>query len=478
MKRFRYFCVVLGLFMSCAQNTLKDSKLSVREHLYPANFHSELDNNLNFFRDGVGVHAEAKVPFDTISVFKGKVQPRDYVNTTEIGLYLNILTEVEKAGNEFAPSRIGEVLGVLETIETWNGLYFWPYDIVGGKLQTQEAGTVPAVDNANLAFALAGVAGAYLNSAQAEKQEIVARIEVLLQRQIPGWAALYDEQRGLLLAGWNAKDDKSLGYWIDRKANESRLAPLWAALITQNIGDTAEASQVPQSAFANMELYTQSYRFGGSEYEPMLTWDGAYFQAMLPAIWLNEQALIPDYRLIQDMTAIQMAYAASRNIPLVSSAATVEDGYAAFGVPWLSESKVKFGNRIAGGKTGTPHALALSYIVFPDVAVQALSALKACYPKIESEFGWYDAVDENGNMSSKILSLDQGMFVAAFLAEEINADVQTYIEARGYMEAVREMYRSFVPNNPKTEQQELDFSDAGATPKATERLWDGIALPD
>lgn len=471
MKRFRCVFAVLGLFMSCAQNTLKDSKLSVREHLYPANFRNELDNNLNFFRDGVGVHAEAKVPFDTISVFKGKVQPRDYVNTTEIGLYLNILVEIEKAGNEFAPSRIGEVLGVLETIETWNGLYFWPYDIVGGKLQTQEAGTVPAVDNANLAFALAGVAGAYLNSAQAEKQEIVARIEALLQRQIPGWAALYDEQRGLLLAGWNAKDDKSLGYWIDRKANESRLAPLWASLITQNTG---EALQVPQSAFTKMELYTQSYRLGGSEYEPMLTWDGAYFQAMLPAIWLDEQALIPDYRLIQDMTAIQMAYAASRNIPLVSSAATVEDGYAAFGVPWLSESKVKFGNRIAGGETGTPHALALSYIVYPDVAVQALAALKAQYPKIESEFGWYDAVDSNGNMSSKILSLDQGMFVAAFLAKEINADVQTYIEARGYMEAVREMYRSFVPNNPKTEQQELDFPA-----KTTEKngFWNGIRLP-
>ena len=124
-------------------------------------FEAELDNNLNFFRDGVGVHAEAKVPFDTISVFKGKVQPRDYVNTTEIGLYLNILVEVEKAGNNAALRRIAQVLDVLETIPTWKGLYFWPYDIVGGKLQPQEAATAPAVDNANLALALTGVAGAY-----------------------------------------------------------------------------------------------------------------------------------------------------------------------------------------------------------------------------------------------------------------------------------------------------------------------------
>ena len=299
--------------------------------------------------------------------------------------------------------------------------------------------------------------------------------------------ALYDKERGLLLAGWNAKDDQSLGYWIDRKANESRLAPLWAALVTQNKAvdnatNNAGASQVPQSAFTNMELYTQNYLLNGSEYQPMLTWDGAYFQAMLPAIWLDEQALIPDYRLIQDMTIIQIAYAANHNIPLVSSAATVDDGYAAFGVPYLSESRVKFGNRIADGKTGSPHALALSYMVYPDLAIQALQALKAYHPKIESEFGWYDAVDQNGNMSSKILSLDQGMFVAAFLAKEINADVQRYMEAHGYMDAVRNMYKSFVPNNQAEAPQELDFPNIGMakeeTQTATGPLWDGIALPD
>ncbi|GAL04405.1 putative membrane protein precursor [Photobacterium aphoticum] len=244
-------------------------------------------------------------------------------------------------------------------------------------------------------------------------------------------------------AGWTTANDAAITYYIDRKANESRLAPLWAALITQDMGDDA----VPMSAFNKMELYTQKYTFNGREFNPMLTWDGAYFQAMLPAIWLNERALMPDYRMVEDMTFIQMAYAAEYNIPMVSSSATTDDGYAAFGVPYLSESKVKFNNVIHEGKTGTPHAVALSYLVSPDAAVSALKGLKAVYPAIESEFGWYDAVDDKGRMSTKILSLDQGMFVGAFLAKDINADVQRYLDARGYTDDVATMYQSYVPNN-------------------------------
>lgn len=435
--------LLFSLASQALANDVVINELSIRDHLYPAEFKAELQNNLNFFRDGVGVDPVAKVPFDTVSIVEGKVKPHYYVNTTEIGLYLNILVEAEKAGEAKALTRILEVLDVLEETPTWKGLYFWPYDIVEGKLKPTDDGIVPAVDNANLALALAGVAGAYLDDADAEKQKVVERIEAILVGQKQGWFEIYDQGRGLLHAGWSTKNDAALPYYIDRKANESRLAPLWAALITKEAGDEA----IPQSAFDNMELYTHKYTFNGKEYNPMLTWDGAYFQAMLPAIWLNEKELMPDYTMVKDMTFLQMTYAAKHNIPLVSSSATVDDAYAAFGVPFLSESKVKFNNEIHEGTTGTPHALALSYIVSPKTSVQALKALKNYYPQIESEYGWYDAVDSQGKMSTKILSLDQGMFVGAFLANEINADVEKYLIARGYMADVQQMYRSYVPNN-------------------------------
>lgn len=442
-KKYAFAAALISFSVSTFASDIVLDELTIRDHLYPENFKAELNNNLNFFRDGVGVDPVSKVPFDTVSIVDGEVVPFYYVNTTEIGLYLNILVEVEKAGNADALIRISEVLDVLEETPKWKGLYFWPYDIVDGKLQPTEEGIVPAVDNANLALSLAGVAGAYLDSTSPDKQAIVSRIEAILEAQIDGWVSIYDKNQGLMNAGWSTKDNAALPYFIDRKANESRLAPLWAALITRDQGSNA----VPTSAFDNMELYTHTYNFNGKEYNPMLTWNGTYFQGMLPSIWMNERQLMPDYSLVEDMTFVQMVYAAKHNIPLLSSSATVDNGYSEFGVPYLSESKVMFNNEMHAGDTGTPHATALSYIVSPETSVAALKALKAYYPSIESEFGWYDAVDTEGRMSTKILSLDQGMFVGAFVADEINADVQTYLEARGYMSDVEKMYRSFIPNN-------------------------------
>ncbi|MGX9522582.1 glucoamylase family protein [Vibrio mediterranei] len=435
--------IVLSFFGVTSATAVTIDSLKLRDHLYPANFKAELQNNLDFFIDGVGVDPKANVPYDTILVKDGKIEHRFYVNTTEIGLYLNILVEADKGGTPGAVERIAEVLDTLEQAPTWNGLFYWPYDIKGDVLKPAADATVPAVDNGNLAFALAGVAGAFVGSEDSLKQSIFQRIDALLQAQKPGWGKLFNKSRGLLVAGWSVQNDAQLSYFIDRKANESRLAPMWAALITADMGDDA----VPASAFSDMELYTQEYTYNGRTYNPMLTWDGAYFQAMLPAIWLNEKELIPDYTMVQDMTFIQMAYAAEHNIPLVSSAATVDDEYAAFGVPYLSESKVKFDNKIDEGKTGTPHAVALSYLVSPETAVKALKSIKALYPEIESPYGWYDALDSKGRMSTKILSLDQGMFVGAFLAKETNADVKRYLDTKGYTAAVEAMYKSYVPNN-------------------------------
>ena len=438
-KKILAIVVMMAASNLASASAVTMDQLSVRDVLYPEGFREGLQANLNFFIDGVGVDTTAVVPYDTIWVKDGIIKHGYYTNTTEIGLYLNILVEVEKAGNPKALTRIAEVIGTLESAPKFKGLFYWPYDIIDGKLTINKDEIVPAVDNGNLALALAGVAGAYLDSNDPTKQAIVKRIDALLDAQKQGWSDMYDSSRGLLSAGWKA--GKPLPYFIDRKANESRTASLWASLITRDMGEDA----VPTSAFTNKELYTAIYTINGKAYNPILTWDGAYFQAMLPAIWLQEKSLIPDYDMFEDMTKLQMMYAAKHNIPMVSSSATVDDQYAAFGIPFLSESKVKFNNEIAGASTGTPHAVALSYMIDPTSAISALNGLKKTYPNIESVAGWYDAVDATGKMSTKVLSLDQGMFVGAFLADSINQDVQRYMEAKNYWSDVQRMYQSFVP---------------------------------
>ncbi|WP_180825183.1 glucoamylase family protein [Vibrio sp. B172a] len=419
------------------------TELTVNPQLYPVGFEQHLQKNLDFFVDGVGVDQKAKVPYDTIFVDKdGNIEHANYVNTTEIGLYLNVLVEAQKNGNVDALARIHETLDALANAPTWKGLFYWPYDIEGDQLKPNKDGIVPAVDNANLAFALSGVAGAYIDSKDKSEQLVVSKVEAILNSQIEGWSELYDEDKGLLYSGWSAKNNAPLTYHIDRKANESRLAPVWAHLVTQNT-----TNPVPASAFNNMELYTHDYYLGGKKLTPMLTWDGAYFQGMLSMIWLEERTLMPDFSIIEDMTEVQKYHAIHNQIPFVSSSATVDDGYAAFGVPQLSESKVRFDNEIAGGDTGTPHALALSYMVKPFEAVSLLKTVIDYYPQLETPYGWYDAINAKGETSTKILSLDQGMFVGAFLSPAINKDVRHYLESKNYYSTIVDMYESFEPNN-------------------------------
>ncbi|MEH0715161.1 glucoamylase family protein [Vibrio owensii] len=419
------------------------TELTVNPQLYPVGFEQHLQKNLDFFVDGVGVDQKAKVPYDTIFVDKdGNIEHANYVNTTQIGLYLNVLVEAQKNGNVDALARIHETLDALANAPTWKGLFYWPYDIKDDQLKPNKDGIVPAVDNANLAFALSGVAGAYIDSKDKSEQLVVSKVEAILNSQIEGWSELYDEDKGLLYSGWSAKNNAPLTYHIDRKANESRLAPVWAHLVTQNT-----TNPVPASAFNNMELYTHDYYLGGKKLTPMLTWDGAYFQGMLSMIWLEERTLMPDFSIIEDMTEVQKYHAIHNQIPFVSSSATVDDGYAAFGVPQLSESKVRFDNEIAGGDTGTPHALALSYMVKPFEAVSLLKTVIDYYPQLETPYGWYDAINAKGETSTKILSLDQGMFVGAFLSPAINKDVRHYLESKNYYSTIVDMYESFEPNN-------------------------------
>ena len=443
MRRYIIGFITVSLLFACSKAESSIDKLQLRDEVYPKGFAKELQTNLDFFLDGVGVDPESKVPFDTIFVKDGVIDPQYYVNTTEIGFYLNILVEAEKAGTSGALTRIEDVISVLENTPTWKGLYYWPYDIVDGELHAPDDPVIPAVDNANLAFSLARVAGAYLDSTEPKKLKIVDRIDMLLNGQKEAWSLLYDESKGLIAAGWDPDENQALSYYIDRKANESRLAPLWAALITKDMGTNA----VPQKAFTNMELYTEEYNNDELTLNPILTWDGAYFQAMLPFIFLDERQLIPNFKMFEDMTTIQKSYAEKHNIPMISSSATIDDGYAAFGIAPISEAHVKHGNEVHDEKTGTPHATALSYMIDPKYAVSALLQIKSNYPKIETPYGWYDAVDHEGNMTAKIISLDQGMFVGAFIHKEIQQDVKTYLDHKGYSSDIEKMYQSFVPNN-------------------------------
>lgn len=413
--------------------------LTLRQAFYPDNFAGELQANINYFVDGVGVSPAAKIPYDHIMVKPDGVSPSTYTNTTAIALYLNILVEMQQAGDSLALARLEDVLSQLEQAPNWNGLFYWLYQLDGAQLSVPTNGVVSAVDNGNLSFSLAALSGAFYDSSNPQLEQLAIRADQLLAVQVRGWGRLYDSQKGLLRAGWDHATKQYLPYYIDRKANESRLAVIWAVLSTQGA-----ATVVPESAFSNMELVTGQYNRDGSYFEPMLTWDGSYFQAMLPALWLDERQLIPDYQMMVDFSEVHKRYADTHQIPFITASATVNDGYKAYGLEAVSESYRRYGNSIEQSPTGSPHALALYRLIDNDDAIDRLLAVKSQHPAIETTAGWFDAVNEHGNLSSKIIGIDQGMFVGAFMVDGVRANVTRYMARQGYQPQLDAMYSRFV----------------------------------
>ncbi|WP_413111709.1 hypothetical protein [Thaumasiovibrio sp. DFM-14] len=416
--------------------------IQIPSQYYPDNFREELQVNLDYFIDGIGVSPQVKVPYEHIFVKDDKVTRQvAYTNSTTIGLYLNILVEMVRAGDDVATDRLHEVLGQLEAAPKWYGLFHWLYLLRDTDLAASPNGIISAVDNGNLSFSLAAVYGAFVDSEVPELRAIAMRADRLLADQRQGWSRLYDAERGFLRAGWDTAVEAYLPYYIDRKANESRLGTLWAVLSTDSL---ASHESVPESAFTDMLLYTKAHNRDGDYYEPMLTWDGSYFQALLPGIWVDEATLIPDYQMIEDFSQIHMNFAVENNIPFMSASSTTDNGYLAYGIEAVSESYQVGDNDIHQGNTGTPHATALYALIDQEAAIDHLLMIKAMYPEIESKAGWFDALDSNGNISEKIIGLDQGMFTAAFFASSIHVDVKRYLDEYGLGHLIDSLYQSFV----------------------------------
>ncbi len=153
---------------------------------------------------------------------------------------------------------------------------------------------------------------------------------------------------------------------------------------------------------------------------------------------------MPSYEMVEEFTQVHLQYADEHSIPFVSASSTVNDGYAAFGLEATSESYRKYGESIETGTTGTPHALALYYMLSPTDAIQRLNQLKLDSPQIETLAGWADAIDSSGRVSSQVIGLDQGMFVGAFIAESVRENVALYLDLKGHTSTLQSLYNSFV----------------------------------
>lgn len=421
--------------------------IEIASEFYPRGFEASLQNNMNYFLDGIGVSQDVYIPYDHVKVQGDVITPSGYTNISTVALYLNLLIEMAEIGDSEAISRLNVVLSQLEEAPKWQGLFYWLYQFDEGKLAINNSAIASAVDNGIMSFSLAGLHGAFFNHSDERLNDFAIRAQTLLDNQSSGWQALYNPNKGLLYAGWSRSSNSVLSYYIDRKSNESRLATLWAVMSSNG--------NIPETAFDDMLLVRGEHKAGELNVAPMLTWDGSYFQAMLPALWLDERQLMPNYTMIEDFSLVHAQFADLHNIPFVSASATVDDGYQAFGIKAVSESYRKFNNEIDTGTTGSPHTLALYYMVNPTDALNRLNQLKAGAPQIETIAGWADAIDSSGRVSTKVIGLDQGMFAGAFFADSVRENVETYLTSKGYFSSLESMYRGYIADEtvPQASQE-------------------------
>jgi hypothetical protein len=186
------------------------------------------------------------------------------------------------------------------------------------------------------------------------------------------------------------------------------------------------------------------YEWGGERFVP--SWGGSMFEALMPALVLDEPRLAPGSLGANDAAhaSVQRRYAVETlGYPvwgMSPSATPTGVGYGEYGVRPL-------GSLGYPGGAVTPHAAALALAVTPREAVANLRELATRYD-LYGDYGFYDAADPtNGRVTRTYLALDQAMILIAaanyltdgvvqrrFAADPIVANVLPLLAAESFFE--------------------------------------------
>jgi len=443
------------------------------KNLYKMSYSEILNNNIQYFKYGVGVDPITNLPYDHITLDSSLTQITNtgkFFNPTEAGLYLDVLMAVAK--NEIpntvmtpaqAKVRMIKTLNSLIKIQDtlgWNGLFNWYQIMPNGQIAPNGYGGVSSVDNGNMAFGLAAVIGGMAQYNDSESKEIVKLGSQILNSETTGWSQLYSPQKGLLMAGYDYNNKQVMNYYIDRTYNETRSSVIWAILTTK---DLPSGYSVPVTAFSNMTRTFTPYTLGGANTNILMTWDGSIFQAFLPQLFINETEYSPFIKLEDSLNLqAQQVFCKDNGIPaLLSAASTVGYyGYSTYGVPNLAETHVVGGGG-ENSSAGTPYANALIGPSNLKYAVNSLQGLAQNYPQVVTPYGFIDAIDAQGKTANTLIALDQEFLLLGLLGKDNQNDVQIYLKQQGDMALLKNIYASI--NSSKIPSGNSVVSVSGAS---------------
>ena len=367
------------------------------------------------------------LPMDTVHFVDGSLAvPRarigDYTSGTNIGLRLITIVaarDLHLIAPTEAVEKIRRVLDTLGHLETYNGFLFNFYDTTSLE---RTSNFVSFIDSSWLTAGLMVVRSA-LPELAVECSRFIAATD---------FGFFYDRRTQRISHGYYVDPGARSPYDYGMLYTEARLG----SLIAIGKGDIPEAQWfemvrmfptecggqllTPRAArikrVRGYEVAAGYYEWQGLRYVP--SWGGSMFEALMPALLLDEQRYAPRSLGGNDAVHadIQRRYTSEELVYPVwgisPSATPGSNGYGEYGVKILG---------VRGYPAGvvTPHAAALALAVAPQVALTDLRALAQRYP-MYGEYGFYDAVDPlTGAVTYRYLALDQSMLFIA-LANYLN----------------------------------------------------------
>ncbi len=353
----------------------------------------------------------------------------DYTNVTNIGLHFMALVGAEALGfitRDTLLTQARRLLTVVQQLEQAHGFYYNYYDATTLERTTH---FISFVDSAWLTAGLIVLRNAVPALAPA--------CSAIIDQG--NYAFFYDSSERLMRHGYYTHMQAASEYHYGALYAESRLgsaiaigkgdvpAVHWFTLARTFPQAFAWQTQTPvavHSKTVGPYGFTGGlYRWGGLSYVP--SWGGSMFEALMPALVLNEARYAPRSLGHNDAVHVMLHQRFAREVlgykvwGMSPSATPQGDGYGEYGVRWLG---------MLGYGTGavTAHASALALLVDPRAATANLRALIRRYDSY-GDFGFYDALDPvSGQVAHKYLALNQAMLFLALVNHLRGGVLQTH----------------------------------------------------
>lgn len=340
----------------------------------------------------------------------------DYTSGTNIGLHLVAVAaayELDLLPRPQATDRIRRILDTLQGLETDQGFLFNFYDTTSLE---RSSNFVSFVDTSWLTAGLMVARMAF--------PELADRCTRLIAEM--NYRAFYEESVQQMSHGYCVDPRVRSRYHYRTLYTEARLGSLiaigkgdvpddhWFAMV-RSFPTGCGWQTLPPKGTRRKRIRGHAFAAGYYEWKELRyipSWGGSMFEALMPALLLDEVEYAPRSLGANDRVhaLVQRRYALDEiGYPVwgISSSATPSgDGYAEYGISVLGTLGYPAG-------AVTPYASALALGVMPDAATANLRRLADLYD-LYGEYGFYDAVDpRTGKVAYKYLTLDQSMLFIA-----------------------------------------------------------------